>query len=299
MTRLSRRRFLSISAAGALSPGGALAAPDASWRGSALGAAASMRFSGLSKADAAPVIRAVEEELFRLEGIFSLYRTDSEISRLNRDGHLLRPSPDLLNVLSLSRTLNRATGGAFDPTIQPLWSALQRGADDHGITRAKARSGFGRLHFDEGEVRFEDRAGALTLNGIAQGAVTDRVARLLRAQGLRNVLIDFGEVAALGHKSTGQPWRAGIADPQGRLVQRVMLSDRALATSAPGAMALNDGRGHIIHPDGRTATRALVSVSAPSATLADGLSTALCLVSPDKSAEVLTRFPEAKLEISA
>lgn len=298
MTRLSRRRFLSISAAGALLPAGVSAAPAASWRGSALGAAASMRFSGLSEAEAAPVIRAVEEELFRLEGIFSLYRTDSEISRLNRDGRLLQPSPDFLDVLSLSRSLSVATCGAFDPTIQPLWTALERGADAGDIAAAKARSGFGRLRFDAGEISFEDRTGALTLNGIAQGAVTDRIARLLRAQGLRNVLIDFGEVAALGRKTAGQPWRAGIADPRGRLVQRVMLSDRALATSAPDAMVLNDTTGHILHPDGRSATRTLVSVSASSAALADGLSTALCLASRDDAAKTLAKFPDARLEVS-
>jgi FAD:protein FMN transferase len=53
----------------------------------------------------------------------------------------------------------------------------------------------------------------LTLNGIAQGYVTDRVAALLAAAGLENVLLDLGEVRGAGGRPDGRPWRAAIADP--------------------------------------------------------------------------------------
>lgn len=306
MTILARRRFLSIAAVGAgLAAAGALPAlakstPQATWRGVALGAPVSMRLDGLSAAQAAPVIAAVEAELDRLEGIFSLYRLDSEISRLNRDRRLARPSAELLEVLSLSAALHEASGGAFDPTVQPLWRAMAEGAGAQEVARARGLIGFAALRFDADAVRFEGGgARAITLNGIAQGAITDRIAGLLRARGLGNVLIDMGEIAAIGARGDGAPWRVGVAAPGGEVVQRVTLSDRAVATSASNAMMLDKaaGQGHILSPIGAPVAPRLVSVSADQAALADGLSTALCLLPEADAAPTVARFDAARLEL--
>ena len=297
MTPFSRRRFLTIAAACAALPAGAALA-TARWTGRALGAGVSMQLAGLTEEDAAPIFADVAQELDRLETIFSLYRTDSEITRLNRDGVLTAPSPEMLQVLSLSDTLHHATGGVFDPTVQPLWLAL---ADGQGVEAARTQVGWKRLRFDSAEVRFETPGMALTLNGIAQGAVTDRIAALLRARGLRDVLIDIGEIAALGRRADGAAWSVGIADPEGQVLRRMTLTDRALATSAPLGTVLDfeTGQGHILNPAGGAPARALVSVSAPDAALADGLSTALCLLPPLRGADVLAQFPQAQLEVAA
>ena len=176
---LTRRRFLTISAAAAALPARAGVPETARWRGQALGAGASMTLAGLDEAAAAPVFAAVEAELARLEKIFSLYREDSDLSRLNRTGNLTAPPLEMLEVLALSDRLNRATGGAFDPSVQPLWQALAagRGLDD------RARAGWEHVHFDAGEVRLARPGMALTFNGIAQGYITDRIAALLAVRG--------------------------------------------------------------------------------------------------------------------
>ena len=70
MSSLSRRRFLTIAAASAAIPTGALARDSAHWRGVALGAQVSMQLAGISDVQAAPVFAAVEKELNRLEQIF-------------------------------------------------------------------------------------------------------------------------------------------------------------------------------------------------------------------------------------
>ena len=300
MTALNRRRFLMIAAASTAVPKGAHAANTATWRGVALGAGASMKISGLSDAAAAPVFDAVEHELSRLEQIFSLYRSSSEISRLNRYGVLASPSPELLQVLTLSASLHQASLGAFDPTVQPLWLALAKGAQGVELEDARDAVGWRHLEFDSAQIQFHGPAGrhALTLNGIAQGAVTDRVAALLKARGLRDVLIDMGEVAALGTRD-GQPWAIGIAKPDGAIARRLTLSDRAIATSAPEASLIGPDAdtAHILGPSGEMPVQELVSVSAPDACLADGLSTALCLIEPAQNAALLSKFPQAKIEL--
>lgn len=300
MTAFNRRRFLMIAAATAALPTGARAAGTAAWRGMALGAGASMKISGLSRAEAAPIFTAVEQELSRLEQIFSLYRDDSEISRLNREGMLASPSPELLEVLTISASLHHASGGVFDPTVQPLWLALAKGANADELLAARDDVGWKHLEFDTTQIRFHGPAGrhALTLNGIAQGMVTDRIADLLKSRDLHNVLIDMGEIAALGMRDT-QPWTVGIVNPDGALLQRLTLSDRAVATSAPEATHFgpNADKSHILGPSGQKPLRELVSVSAPKAVLADGLSTALCLIEPAQNATLLSKFPYAKIEL--
>ncbi|UWR09394.1 MULTISPECIES: FAD:protein FMN transferase [Ruegeria] len=297
MTRLSRRRFLTISAACAALPTVVRAAPVARWRGTALGAPASLQLVGLSDAQAAPIISALEAELDRLENIFSLYRPDSQLSRLNRDGTLPAPAPELLQVLAQSAALHDATGGAFDPTVQPLWMALATGVPDAEVAQARALVGWQGVSVSAEAIRLPHPGrSALTLNGIAQGAVTDRIAALLRAQGLTDVLVDMGEIAAIGTRADGSDWRVGLAGPEG-VTRRIELRDRAVATSAPDATQLAGRHGHILGPQGQPVRHRAVSVSAHDAALADGLSTALCLLPADRIAPVLQRFPEARLEM--
>lgn len=306
---VTRRRFLTISAAAGLcstTATVAAAGPTAHWTGRALGAQTSMQLAGLTEIEARSIFRAVEHELARLERVFSLYRTDSQLVQLNRTGVLRAPAPEMLELLSLCDRLYRATGGAFDPSLQPLWMlyarAATRGSAPTAQERQEARDlvGWRDLRVAAGELRLARPGMALTLNGVAQGYVTDRIAALLKQQGLRDVLIDMGEIAALGRRADGGAWIAGVALPDGQLVQRVVLKDRALATSAPQGTLLDEQRGvgHILDPrdQGRMPRHRLVSVSSFSAAVADGLSTAGCLLEPPDLAHAIGTFPDTTLE---
>ena len=304
---ISRRRFLSISAAAAVLPTASRASDEAfRWRGVALGADATIIISGIDGPAAAAVVSAVEAELDRLERLFSLYRTDSQLMGLNRDGHLNAPAAEMIEILQLAGAIHDATDGAFDPTVQRLWLLQARAAalgvqlPERDLATALDSVGWRHVRLSEDAVAFNRKDMAITLNGIAQGYIADRIAALLRAWGLTDVLVNTGEIVALGQRPDGTPWRAGIARPSGAIVRECILSDRGLATSAPAATTLDDaGRiGHIFDPrSGRPAsTRRLVSVSARSAAVADGLSTAICLLSSAEIDAALARFPDAALE---
>ena len=308
MTAITRRRFFAISAAAAALPGLAFgAAPVTRWRGIALGAGASMTLTGVGEVEAAPVIDRVMSEIDRLEAIFSLYRANSVLSRLNRTDRLASPPPEMLELLTLCGAIHRQTGGAFDPTIQPLWALYAEAAaegrtpSDAEIDTARARTGWAGLRFDTDGVTFTRPGMALTLNGVAQGYIADRIADLLRAEGMAGVLVDMGEIHAVGSRADGTPWRAGIALPGGDLRPgSVGLVDRALATSAPLGTVLDPaGRiGHIVDPrSGRPGGLwRQVSVSASRAALADGLSTAFCLMPRSLIERAVAAYPGARVE---
>ncbi|WP_417272573.1 FAD:protein FMN transferase [Celeribacter halophilus] len=298
--QITRRRFLTIAAASCLGAAGGLptsVASAAHWRGVALGADAQII---LDHPDATRLIAMARAEIRRLEAVFSLYDANSELSRLNRAGHLEAPAFELLDCLALCRQVHLATEGRFDPTVQPLWQVLAEAAvQGHvpvagALAAARSAIGFDRVMFEAGIVHL-GQGQRLTLNGIAQGYVADRIAALLGREGIEDVLIDTGEIVALGSAPQHDGWPVTIA---GESVQR-HLRNRALATSAYQGTEIRDGEGHILDPRHGNLVQAAaqVSVSAPTAAMADGLSTGLVLTSSQAQAEQLLRnAKEARLE---
>lgn len=267
---LNRRRFLSIAATGAVMGSMparlALAATEAPaptvWKGVAMGAQASMTLVHPDRALARSMIKRCVAEVERLESIFSLYRPDSALSRLNAEGRLDRPPSELAELLSFGLSLAQRSQGAFDPTVQPLLrlyfdhfsrpGAAPDGPPAEAIARARERVGFTDVEVGLERIRLGRPGAAITLNGVAQGFVTDRVAELLQANGFGNVLIDLGEGRALGHRPDGAPWRAAIAHPfePDRTLFELPLGSAsgqrpALATSAGYGTRFGPTRGSI------------------------------------------------------
>lgn len=293
-TKMHRRRVIGLFAASAALVAGPARASSSeklrSWSGVAMGADASLAIRHEDPDEAGRLIALARAEIERLEAIFSLYRADSALSRLNAAGRLSDPPAELLELLSICGVINSATNGAFDPAIQSLWAyhaevfSGARRADDAAFREIVAASGWRQVKFDTNEIRLASRSAALTLNGIAQGYATDKVAALLRANGLRNVLVSVGEIAAFGEHAPGEPWRIGLAHfPGDAADERIEISDGAIATTAPLATTFDQvGRvSHILDP--RTGAPAAgqwrqISVLHSSAAVADGLSTGMALM---------------------
>ncbi|WP_050526700.1 FAD:protein FMN transferase [Pseudorhodobacter aquimaris] len=297
----TRRRFLCISAAAFALPRALQAAPLYTWQGTALGARATLR---LAHPDAKAISAGVAAEISRLEDIFSLFRPNSALSRLNHTGALQMAPFELLECLSLASAVHASSEGRFDPTIQPLWAAYAaasaRGELPHEseITEARLLTGWENVTFDSSSIMMQPGM-ALTLNGIAQGYIADRVAEMLKGKGLTNILIDTGEFRALGAQPNGKAWPVKLAAGG-----EVPLVTRALATSAPLGTTFDGASqvGHILDPRSGLPTHMNwreITVSANSAALADALSTSACLFETrDEIVACLSRFQNARLEAS-
>jgi thiamine biosynthesis lipoprotein len=308
MMRTSRRRFIAITAAAGGLPllpfAPARAAPLLRvWTGAALGADATLQIHHPDPETADRLIAASVAEVERLERVLSLYRADSALRRLNRDGALDEPPFDLVRVLAESRHYGALTGGAFDVTVQPLWDLYARhfsrpdatpdGPPADAIAATVACIGQDALDVDPARLRLARAGMSVTLNGVGQGYVTDRVVDLLRAGGVEHALVDMGETRALGAHPAGGPWSVGLEDPRapGKIAERIPLADRAVATSG-GYGTVFDPAGHFNHIfepwSGRTSWRWLsVSVEAATATEADALSTAFTVMPAEATAPVV------------
>ncbi len=310
----TRRRFIGISAAAAglavLPFGFTAQAQDQAvrWQGRALGAPAELIVHHHDRAQAERLVARAATEIARLERIFSLYMPDSALSALNRQGALASPPAELVDLLETSRDIWQLSDGAFDPTIQPLWLAYadhfaDPDADPAGppaatIARALSLVGFDKVAFNRDRIALAKTGMALTLNGIAQGHITDLIVELLRAGGITSTLADIGEIRALGRHPDGSPWRVGIAGGN----QQVDLVDRAIATSSPSGFRFGGegSPGHILDPrSGLGECRhESVSVLAPRAAIADALATAFCLMETTRIEQLLPDLPGIEARLS-
>jgi thiamine biosynthesis lipoprotein len=314
---LSRRRAITLLGAVAglpLLPSGDQpknAPPLHRWRGTALGSPSSILLHHPDHGAAERAVAQCVAEIERLERAFSLYRDDSEIAHLNRHGRLEAPSHDLLALLAECQRFSELSGGAFDVTVQPLWnvyaahffgsqSPLPQGPEPRAIAEALALVDWQGIDLIPRRIALARPGMGLTLNGIAQGYLTDRIADILRANGCDRVLADMGrsEILLVGHRPDGQAWRIGLADPRapGRVAVTLELADRCISTSGGyGTKFEATGRHHhLFDPASGTSAGHYIAVSvvAASTMVADALSTALYVTPPERSGRLLAAFPD-------
>jgi thiamine biosynthesis lipoprotein len=255
-------------------------------------------------------ILRVRQEIDRLDRIFSLYRRDSEISRLNATGKQLKPSPELRTLVEEGRRLGELSGGAFDISVQPLWqlyeahfwsrTAIQPDLAARARDVARNVVDFRAIESGAPAIAFARTGMAITLNGIAQGYISDAITDMLRNEGYESAVVDLGEYRTIGRHPDGHPWRVGIRDGKnvGSIDRVVDLEDMALAVSGGyGTTFEASGRCHHIF-DPRTGASAIrlvdVAVIGPRATAADGLATAICVAGEALAPTLLAAYPQTR-----
>ena len=306
---MTRRRFL-------LALGSAGAAGAAGWafgfrrtrevrrEGFALGTRVSMTAFHPDAGRADRALDAAFAELDAVESAMSLYRSGSQICRLNRDGVLRDPDPRLFEVLACAQAFSLRTGGAFDVTVQPLWetfAAAKRAGrlpSESDVRAASGRVGWRGLHVASDRIALAPGM-AITLNGIAQGYAADRALAVLREHGIEEALVDTGEEGCIG-----RPREVGIQHPRvpDAFADVVWLEGGCLATSGDYETAFSPDRAlnHIFDPRTGDSPRhfASVSVLAKSGMVADALSTAVFVLGREESRALLAEHGAGALFIA-
>jgi FAD:protein FMN transferase len=237
-----------------------------------------------------------------VEKHMSLFNPESSLRRLNRDGVLHRPAPDLVKVLSLATNISERSHGAFDVTVQPIWNAWQsaklvnRLPTNKELKIARTKIGWHHLEISTDRIRFLKPNMALTLNGIAQGYASDLARDALRLHGIEHALIDTGEWSPLGKSPESQPWALGVENPRHveSIVARINSDGRAIATSSDAHCSFSsDLKNHHIF-DPKTAYSpsdiASVTVVAPNCTMADALTKVMFMAGTDHVLSVARKW---------
>ena len=268
------------------------------WQGVSLGARSKIEIHHHSEKLANDVLGSIVNDLAKYEKIFSLYKKDSQLTLLNNNSIIKEADVSLLDLLKKSKEISKLTEGAFDVTVQPLWQFYsqhfitnknQFSPNSKDIELVKKLVDWKKIKIKNNIISFENKSMKATLNGIAQGWITDQITNKLKASGINNVLVDLGETYALGKYNNKRPWVIGLEGPDG-IADKIQLVNKAVATSGGyGTIFDNSAKfHHVFDPkSGYSANRhKAISIVSDHAWIADALSTAALSMEKDKIAFV-------------
>ncbi len=242
--------------------------------------------------------RAITKALDRMAEInvkFNALDSRSPIYRFNHE-NLPIEDPEIIALVETANVVSRQTDGAFDITVYPLvklWGfykdcipAVPSTAD---ISNCLGRIGWQNLAVRDGKLtKLRDDVG-IDLGGIAKGYAVAEALKVLKKEGITSALIDAGgDIYALGLTS-GRKWKIGIRHPSGQgVMEAVNLADATIVTSGDYErfFETNGVRyHHILDPKTGYPARGARSVTiiASDAALADGYSTALFVMGPERA----------------
>lgn len=266
----------------------------------------------------------IDTLLEHIDRSISGYNKGSILSRLNAGGRAV-PDSLLIRVYELSYDFFLRSGGAFDVAGGPLYDAWGFGfktgemPSGQALAAAMEASGMGRLTPDirsrlapDGSLALRDLLNdptdtaqvALNFNAIAQGYSCDVIASYLHELGIRDMLVDIGEIYCEGLNPSGRPWSIGIDRPAegndrpGKDLQGIWLSSpmgpgQGVVTSGNyRKFYIRDGRryAHTIDPrSGRPVEHNLLSatVIAQDAATADAIATWCMVAGADEALRLL------------
>lgn len=236
---------------------------------------------------------------------------DTEVLRVNDAAgeSRVRVSPDTFRVIAEGVRYGELSDGAFDLTVEPLirlWGFgrdVPRVPDPDVLADVLQSVDFRRIElFDQtNEVFLPDATMGIDVGGIAKGFAADEAAAILRSDGVRHAILDFGgDIVTIGPRPDGAPWRIGIQYPtgeRGRYLGILQSRDESVVTSgAYERFFVQDGvRYHHIFDTstGMPSDSGITSatVIGESAMKTDALSTAAFVMGIDPAFDMLRGLP--------
>ncbi|RRS33317.1 MAG: thiamine biosynthesis protein ApbE [Gammaproteobacteria bacterium (ex Lamellibrachia satsuma)] len=235
-------------------------------------------------------IEAVLKETHRIDRAMSPFRSDSELSRVNREAGqgVVAISGELFRLLEKSRRISELTEGAFDITFASVGDHYdyRRGIKPSDATLGGLLPAVDYHHVllqaDPAGVQFARPQVRIDLGGIAKGYAVDRGIAILRHHGIEHATLSAGGDSRFLGDRRGRSWQVGIRDPDDKKGIKALLplDESALSTSGDyERFFMLDGvrHHHILNPkSGRSAEGVRsVSIVGPEAVTTDALATAL------------------------
>ena len=261
----------------------------------------------------APILEDALDEVDRIDRLMSHYRTDSPLSRLNRDAARgpVAPEPELFDFIATAVRFSIESGGAFDITVGPLMKAWGFFGGDGRLpapgelARARDVTGYTFVRIDrERRTIVYDRPGVeIDLGGIAKGYAVDRAVEVLRRGGVTAALVSAGgsTLYAIGTRPGGSPWQVDVQDPVdgSRVAFTVALVDRALSVAGASEKWFEAGGtrySHIMDPRTGRPVQGVLSVVVVSDTGLEGdaLDDALFVQGAGASPTLLARYERSE-----
>lgn len=174
-----------------------------------------MNLEGVS-AKPETIRRTIDSLLLVIDNTLSGYNKGSILSRLNAGGDV-ELNDMIKDIYARSYSIWQETDGAVDVAAGPVFDAWGFGfksgemPSDEKVDSLLQVCGTGRLGPDL-ESSLEKHP-VLNFNAIAQGYSCDVIASYLRSIGVKDMLVDIGEIYCSGLNPDGRGWSIGVDRP--------------------------------------------------------------------------------------
>lgn len=236
----------------------------------------------LYKGGSKKIMDELENEVHRLEEVFSIHDKKSQVSLLESFD---QASGDLEKIIDLSLEMENLTLGNFDPFLGRVSALWGFGSPEETIPDKEILA---KTLEESRKKSVED----LDFGGIAKGYAADRLQELAKEKGVTSALFNLGgNIITLGEYE-GRKFNIGIQDPldkTGALLGVVKMGENSAVTSGDYQRGFDEGGiryHHILDPtNGFPVQKDLISVTLvlPNSAKADAYSTALFVMGFDEA----------------
>ena len=255
-------------------------------------------------------IDAVIAEMHRIDALMSVYKEDSQVSRVNRDAAAgpVKVDPELAALISRALEFSEMSDGAFDITYASVGYLYDYRAHKHPtesqIQAALPGINWHHVAVDQvaSTIRFTQPGVRIDLGGIAKGYAVDTSIAILGKLGITNATVTAGGDSRILGDRRGRPWIVGIRHPDDRnkVIARIPLEDAAISTSGDYERFFDEGGvryHHIIDPKTGKSPHGIrsVTVIAPTSTIAEGLTKSVFVMGPERGLALI----DARADVDA
>ncbi len=253
-----------------------------------------------------PLNDSVQRVFSLVDSSASVFNPKSLVTALNQN-KTNRVDSLIARMYNTALTVNKATRGAYDPTVMPLVNAwgfgfksgrlpTQRDLDSllafvglektrlHGLTLIK----------DNPNVQFD-------FSSIAKGLACDEIARMLERNGVVNYMVEIGgEIACRGVNAQGKPWHVSVDLPLDESTAAIHKSALTVQLDKGGVATSGNYRkykevqgkrvSHIVNPKtGQSEESDLLSVTvvAPDCMSADAWATGCMVMGTERTKKLM------------
>ena len=250
-------------------------------------------------------IKAVIDEMHRIDQLMSPYKETSELSYINREAASspLAISTELFQLIQQAEKISQISNGAFDisfASIGHLYNYRKNIKPDTTIINQQLTAVNYKniilnqekqtLHFNQPQMRID-------LGGIAKGYAVDKAIEILQKNKIKTAMVSAGGDSRILGDRKGRPWMIGIRHPREEGKSRVVLPLSSVAVSTSGdyeRFFIDQGKRyhHIISPQtGKPADKSQsVTILGPEATITDALSTTVFILGYKKGIALINRL---------
>ncbi|MCK5473690.1 MAG: FAD:protein FMN transferase, partial [Planctomycetes bacterium] len=170
-------------------------------------------------------IEAAFEQIENIENLCSFYKSDSEVSEINRNAYdnPVVVSEITFEIIRKSIEFSRLSDGAFDITVGALEDLWRKAAKENlvpsqaALEKVRSKIGYEKIIIvpNDRSVSFAADGMKIDLGAIAKGFAIDKAIEAAKKIGALGAMVDIGgDIRCFGRPPAGKKfWQIGLQEP--------------------------------------------------------------------------------------